>query len=78
MLDLLQCLEGDCPFHCASNIDVTRALIIFAVVRYGPYAVAFLFGYILKCLDTPTEHLSGLENVSHGIFGSVVAKSFFT
>jgi hypothetical protein len=30
--------------------------------KYGPYAVAFLFGYILKCLDTPTEHLSGLEN----------------
>merc|ERR1712192_87042 len=30
--------------------------------KYGPYAIAFLFGYILKCLDTPTEHLSGLEN----------------
>ena len=70
MVDLLQCLEGDCPFHCASNFFIALVIRLsitsFTIVRYGPYAVAFLFGYILKCLDTPTEHLSGLENVSEG------------
>ena len=33
------------------------------VRRFGPLALAFLAGYLLKLLDTPREHLSGLENV---------------
>jgi len=30
--------------------------------KYGPFALAFVLGYLLKCLDTPTEYPTGLEN----------------
>lgn len=32
------------------------------VRRFGPLALAFFAGYLLKLLDTPREHLSVLEN----------------
>jgi len=30
--------------------------------KFGPLFIAFVLGYILKCLDSPEEQLSGLEN----------------
>ena len=47
--------------HCWLREMLGRA-IPRSLKRFAPLFGAFVLGYILKCLDSPQEQLSGLEN----------------